>query len=224
MNSSWNWLRNLLKPSKTVPRTPWTADSQWSINLTRLFVLIFGLFLFGTGESLLIVSDIGNSPWTVLSQGVSKQLDLSIGSATFLVSIFVILLWIPLREKPGFGTLANILVIAVAIDFGIYFLPKQSLFAFELIYVLLGITLVGLGSALYITCGLGSGPRDGWMTALHRRSGIAVGKVRLAIELLVLLTGWVLGGVIGIGTALFALLIGQSVAIWFGVVSRLTAR
>ena len=133
-------------------------------------------------------------------------------------------LWIPLKEKPGFGTLANILVIASAIDIGITLFPKPSAVAEQLAYVLLGISLVGFGSALYITCGLGPGPRDGLMTALHHRSGITVGKVRAAIELTVLALGWALGGKIGLGTALFALLIGYSVALSFGVVSRLTTR
>lgn len=224
MPDIYHSLRAFLRPSKTVPVTPWTAISPWSISVRRFAILFLGLFLFGIGDSLLIVSNIGNSPWTVLSQGVSRQLDISIGSATLLVSIFVLALWIPLREKPGFGTIANILIIAAAIDIGVRFIPDQEIFIFEILYVLLGITLVGLGSALYITCGLGSGPRDGWMTALHRRTGLPVGRVRLSIEVLVLLTGWALGGVVGLGTALFALLIGQAVAISFGVVARLTAR
>jgi len=217
-------LRAFLRPSKTVPVTPWTAISPWSISVRRFAILFVGLLLFGIGDSLLIVSNIGNSPWTVLSQGVSRQLDISIGSATLLVSLFVLALWIPLREKPGFGTLANILIIALAIDLGISLFPKQEHFYLEILYVLLGIAFVGFGSALYITCGLGSGPRDGWMTALHRKTGIPVSRVRLGIEVLVLVTGWALGGVIGLGTALFAALIGSSVAISFGVVARITSQ
>lgn len=181
-----------------------------------------GLLFFGIGESFLIVSNIGNSPWTVLSEGVSTQFDLTIGIATLLISVMVLLLWIPLKERPGFGTLLNILLIALAIDLGIILLPQVESFLFELLYVFIGISLVGIGSALYITCGLGPGPRDGWMTALHRKSGIAVGKVRLIIELTVLASGWLLGGTVGLGTALFALLIGQAVAISFGVVARIT--
>jgi uncharacterized membrane protein YczE len=116
------------------------------------------------------------------------------------------------------------LIIALAIDLGIFLFPIQKHFLLEILYVLLGIALVGFGSALYITCGLGSGPRDGWMTALHRRTGIPVSRVRLGIEVLVLVTGWAMGGVIGLGTALFAALIGSSVAISFGVVARITAQ
>jgi hypothetical protein len=182
------------------------------------------LFGFGIGDSLLISSNLGNAPWSVLAQGVSKQLGISIGVATLVISAMVLLLWLPLRERPGFGTVANILIIAFAIDVGLHYFPEPESFAFRLTYVLLGIAMVGAGSAFYITCGLGPGPRDGWMTALHKRTGIRIGRVRLGIELIVLTLGWLLGGTVGLGTALFALLIGHSVAISFGVVSRLTAR
>ena len=215
-------LRSWMKPHTTVPTLPWTATNTWDLSIKRFSILSIGLILFGIGESFLIVSNIGTSPWTVLSEGVSNQFDISIGVATFIVSIGVLLLWIPLREKPGFGTLLNILLIAVAIDLGLLLIPEVDIFFVEFLYVLIGIALVGVGSALYITCGLGPGPRDGWMTSLHRRTGIPVGRVRLLIEVLVLISGWLLGGTVGLGTALFALLIGQSVAISFGVVARIT--
>jgi uncharacterized membrane protein YczE len=133
-------------------------------------------------------------------------------------------MWLPLRERPGFGTIMNILIIAGAIDVGIWLFPSPQAFPAQLAYVLIGIAMVGAGSAFYITCGLGPGPRDGWMTALHKSTGVRVGRVRLGIELSVLTLGWFLGGTVGLGTALFALLIGHSVAISFGVVSRFTAR
>lgn len=217
-------LLNALRPHPTIPITPWRAANQWDLSLTRLLILFSGLFIFGIGDSLLIVSGLGNAPWSVLAQGISKQSSLSIGFSTLLVSTLVLALWIPLKERPGFGTIANIAIIAIAIDLGINFFPHQNEIAGELIYVFAGILLVGLGSALYITCGLGPGPRDGWMTAIHRRSGIPIGRVRLGIELLVLTAGWALGGRVGVGTALFAALIGYSVALFFGVVSRLTHR
>jgi len=217
-------LLNALRPHPTIPITPWRAANQWDLSLTRLLILFSGLFIFGIGDSLLIVSGLGNAPWSVLAQGISKQSSLSIGFSTLLVSTLVLALWIPLKERPGFGTIANIAIIAIAIDLGINFFPHQNEIAGELIYVFAGILLVGLGSALYITCGLGPGPRDGWMTAIHRRSGIPIGRVRLGIELLVLTVGWALGGRVGVGTALFAALIGYSVALFFGVVSRLTHR
>ena len=212
-----------LRPHRSVPQTPWTAQSRWQLSSTRLAILICGLALFGFGESLLIVSALGNSPWTVLAQGISKQLGLSVGIATVIVSTIVLSLWIPLKEKPGFGTLANIIVIATSLDFGINNFPAQSGFFNRLVYVVLGVALVGVGSSLYITCGLGPGPRDGWMTALHHRTGIPVGRVRLAIEAFVLVLGWLLGGTVGIGTAIFALTVGYSVALSFAIVDRLVS-
>lgn len=214
----------LLAPYRGVPTLPWTAQSRWDLSFQRFWILLVSLSLFGLGESLLIKSGLGNAPWSVLGQGVAQQLQISIGLATFLVSSFVLLMWIPLKERPGFGTILNIVVIATAIDVGLMIFPEQNLIVFEFAYVFLGIILVGVGSAFYITCGLGPGPRDGWMTALHNKTGVRVGRVRLAIELTVLTLGWLLGGSLGIGTALFALLIGHSVAISFGVVSRITNR
>ncbi len=213
---------HILRPAKSIPRTPWTADGKWSLNRLRLGVLFFGLTVFGLGDSLLIQSHIGNAPWSVLAQGISQHTPLSIGLSTFLISGVVLLLWIPLKERPGFGTIANLVIIAAAIQLGLFIFPplSHSLFA-QLIYVLVGIVLVGLGSSLYITCGLGPGPRDGLMTALHKRTGIRIGRVRLGIELCALGIGALLGGRVGIGTALFALLIGNSVAISLNLVHRL---
>ena len=149
---------------------------------------------------------------------------LNIGESTFLVSVLVLLLWIPLKQRPGFGTIANIVLIAAAIEVGLFFIPAVESIFLKYFYVLFGIALVGAGSALYITCGLGTGPRDGLMTGLHYKSGVRVGRVRLGIEVVAASTGALLGGSLGIGTLLFALLIGQSVAISLGVVERLTSK
>lgn len=211
-------------PHKTVPQVPWTGSHRWDLSIKRVIILCSALFIFGLGDSLLIKSELGNAPWSVLAQGISKQLDISIGLSTLLVSAIVLALWLPLREKPGFGTFANILIVASAIDVGLHIFPPQTEILFKYSYVLLGIAMVGAGSAFYITCGLGPGPRDGWMTALHQRTGVRVGRVRLGIEVVVLTLGWILGGTLGVGTALFALLIGQSMAISLGVVSRITPR
>lgn len=213
-----------LRPHKTVPITPWTAQSRWDLSFLRTGILFFGLFIFGLGDSLLIQSNIGNAPWSVLAQGVSNRLDITMGWSTFAISSVVLLLWIPLRERPGFGTLANIAVIATAIQIGVMFFPSQSSYAIGIAYCLIGIAMVGVGSTLYITCGLGPGPRDGLMTALHNRTGIRIGRVRLGIEGTVLIAGWLLGGTVGLGTLLFATLIGQSIAVSLGVVSRVTSR
>ena len=212
-----------LRPHKTIPITPWRAAGRWDLSISRVAILFFGLFIFGIGESLLIQSNLGNAPWSVLAQGLAKTFDSEIGLLTFIISASVLLLWIPLKEKPGFGTLSNIVIIAGAIQLGIDFVPPAENTIVGLIYVFMGIALVGAGSSLYITCGLGPGPRDGLMTALHHKTGIRVGRVRLAIEGTVLVLGALLGGHLGVGTALFALLIGQSIAIFLGIVARLTS-
>ncbi len=228
-NKWFNKAFRLLKPSRTIPITPWRANTTWGLiaapyAIQRMLVLIFGLMIFGVGEAFLVVTSLGNSPWVVLSEGISLNSNLNIGESTFLVSVVVLLLWIPLRQKPGFGTLANIVVIAASIELGLLIIPTVENIYFRYFYVLFGIALVGIGSALYITCGLGTGPRDGLMTGLHYKTGVRVGRVRLGIEIVALSIGAFLGGSLGIGTALFALLIGQSVAISLGVLGRLTAR
>ena len=156
----------------------------------------------------------------VLSEGVGERTGLSIGVTTFLVSLVVLLMWLPLREKPGLGTIANIVVIASAIDVMLLVLPRPEHVVTQFLFALAGVLIIGLGSALYLTAGLGPGPRDGWMTAIHHRSGLPVGRVRLFIEIAVLAVGFVLGGTVGVGTLLFALLIGRSIALWLAVVGR----
>ena len=215
-------LRLIFKPHKTVPVTPWRGESRWDLSPVRVFILFFGLALFGLGDSLLIQANVGNAPWTVFAQGLTLKTNLSIGWATFIISVCVLLIWIPLKEKPGFGTFSNIVLIATFIEIGTKIFPIQSSLLSGIAFDLLGISLVGIGTALYITCGLGPGPRDGAMTGIHYKTGIRVGRVRLGIEVVVLCIGFLLGGTVGIGTALFALFIGQSVAISLGIIARLT--
>ena len=219
-----NRLSAFLKPHKTVPVTPWRANSRWDLSFSRVAILFFGLAIFGLGDALVVQSNLGNAPWTVFAQGLSLKTGLSLGWATFVTGCFVLLIWIPLRERPGFGTLANIVIISAAIEFGVSVFPLQETLIGGLASALIGIALVGLGSTLYITCGLGPGPRDGAMTGIHQRTGVRVGRVRMGIEVTVLIVGALLGGKLGLGTALFALLIGQSVAISFGIVARLTSK
>ena len=211
-----------LAPHKTIPHTPWRADHRWQLSPSRVGILFFGLAVFGLGDSLLIQGNIGNAPWTVFAQGVALKSGWSIGFSTFIISIFVLLIWIPLRERPGFGTLANIVIIAIFIEIGTSIFPEQENYFSGIAFSLTGIAMVGIGSALYITCGLGPGPRDGAMTGLHGLTGIRVSRVRLGIESTVLAVGYLLGGTLGLGTVLFALLIGESVAISLGVLARLT--
>ena len=215
-------LINALKPHKTVPITPWRAKSLWDLSPLRVLILFFGLAIFGLGDSLFIQAGIGNAPWTVFAEGLTYKTGMSIGFATFFISVFVLLLWIPLKERPGFGTLSNIVLIATFIELGTHIFPEANSFAVGIVYNFIGISLVGIGSALYITCGLGPGPRDGAMTGLHYRTGVRVGRVRMAIEVTVLAIGFLMGGTVGVGTALFALFIGQSVAISLGILARLT--
>ena len=221
MVSLGQWLR----PALTVPKTSWSAgESNWKVSPKTFLVLVFGLWLFGTGEALIIDASLGQSPWTVLADGLAQTLNLTIGQTTFITSVIVLLLWIPLKRKPGLGTVMNILVIAVAIDVMIPILPSPENVVAQSAQVLVGIMLTGIASALYITCNVGAGPRDGLMTGLNEKTGVRVGRVRTGIEVVVLTIGWLLGGVVGVGTLLFALLIGQSVAISFGLVERLSPK
>lgn len=213
-----------LKPHRTVPVVPWTAKSRWDLSLKRVLILFFGLALFGLGDGLIIQSGLGNAPWSVLAQGISIKSGLSIGTSTLIIGSLVLALWIPLRERPGFGTLSNIVIISLFIEIATNIFPIQENLIPGLIFTLVGIAMVGIGSSLYITCGLGPGPRDGAMTGLHQRTGVRVGRVRLGLEVVVSIAGALLGGTLGLGTLLFALLIGQSVAISFGLLARLTSK
>jgi uncharacterized membrane protein YczE len=215
-------LMKFLAPHKTIPHTPWRADHRWQLSPARVAILFTGLAIFGLGDSLLVQGNVGNAPWTVFAQGLSLKTSWPLGISTFVISIFVLLVWIPLRERPGFGTLSNIVLIASFIQVGISLFPLQHSLVKGIAFDLLGIALVGIGSSLYITCGLGPGPRDGAMTGLHKATGIRVGRVRLGIEVSVLIAGALMGGTVGVGTLLFALLIGESIAISLGVVARLT--
>jgi hypothetical protein len=213
-----------LKPHRTVPVVPWTAKGRWDLSTQRVTILFFGLAVFGLGDGLIIQSGLGNAPWSVLAQGISIKTGLSIGTSTLIIGALVLSLWIPLKERPGFGTLSNILIISLFIEIGTKIFPLQTQLAQGVVFTLVGIAMVGIGSALYITCGLGPGPRDGAMTGLHQRTGVRVGRVRLGLEVVVSIAGALLGGTLGLGTLLFALLIGQSVAISFGLLARLTSK
>ena len=213
---------SLLRGSHTVPRTRFTAPSVWRPTPGSLTALIGGLWLFGTGDALILASALGASPWSVLAQGISVRTGLGIGWTTFGVSIGVLALWIPLRQRPGLGTVMNIIVIALAIGVTYPRVTTPDSLIGQLGFVFLGIGLIGLGSGFYLASGHGPGPRDGWMTGLHRVTGWPVGRVRLLIEVTVLVAGWALGGIVGIGTALFALLVGQSVALGLAFAHRLS--
>ena len=187
--------------------------SRWRPSPPRLARLLVGLFIFGAGDALLVASLLGNSPWTVFAQGVAVQTPLSIGAATIATSFVLLLLWIPLGQRPGLGTILNALVVGLAIDAVLVVLPEGAPLVVRAGEVLVGIALVGIGSGLYLSTVLGPGPRDGLMTGLHRRTRWSVAVVRTAIELTALVVGVLLGGRFGIGTIAFALLIGPAVAL-----------
>ncbi|MBM4414143.1 MAG: hypothetical protein FJ040_11955 [Chloroflexi bacterium] len=208
-------MMKFLMPSRTIPHTTWTASSRWDTSISRLLILTFGLFLFGIGESLYIQSNLGNSPWAVFADGVAKMTGTTIAWSTFAISCAVVLLWIPLKEKYGIGPIANTIVVPWAMNVGLTFIPRQTPITSGALFLLIGIACVGLGSAIYITCGLGAGPRQGMMTALHRITGIRVARITTSIEVVVFTLGVLMGGKYGIGTLVFALCIGPAVAIGF---------
>lgn len=195
-------------PPAAVP----VAPSRWRAGPRRLGRLLTGLVLFGVGEGLVVNSELGNSPWTVFAEGVAVQTPLTVGTATVATSFGVLLLWIPLRERPGLGTLANAVVIGLAIDATLTVLAPAPLGA-RVGELLGGIGLVGLGSALYLGAALGPGPRDGLMTGLHRVTRRPLALLRAVIELSALAAGWALGGTVGVGMVAFALLVGPAVAL-----------
>ena len=213
-------LRSILKPAKDVPVT-WRSSTdpmEPRPKPSTLLILCVGLWIFGTGDAVIVAAGVGNTPWTVLAEGIALMTDRTIGQATFFVSVAVLLLWIPLREKPGIGTILNAILIAVAIEHMLPILPTPEGGFESLLQVIGGIALVGIGSGIYLTANLGPGPRDGWMTGMHRVSGYPIGNVRAAIEITVVVIGWSLGGTVGIGTVIFAVMIGPTVAVCLNVV------
>lgn len=194
--------------------------SLWRPSPRRFAQLLLGLWIFGTGEACIVAADVGNSPWTVLAQGISLNTPLSVGAATVGVSFVVLMLWIPLRQRPGLGTLMNAVVVGVAIDVMLPLLDPGEQMLPRLALMLTGIAVVAVGSGLYLTCRLGPGPRDGLMTGLSRRTGRSLRLWRTAIELTALTAGFLLGGVVGLGTVAFAVLIGPGVQAAVGLVDR----
>ena len=213
-------LRSILRPAKDVPVTWWSSTDPMEPRPkpSTLLILCVGLWIFGTGDAVIVAAGVGNTPWTVLAEGIALMTDRTIGQATFFVSVAVLLLWIPLREKPGIGTILNAILIAVAIEYMLPILPTPEGGFESLLQVIGGIALVGIGSGIYLTANLGPGPRDGWMTGMRRVSGYPIGNVRAAIEISVVVIGWSLGGTVGIGTVIFAVMIGPTVAVCLNVV------
>ena len=198
-----------------IPKVKWSSNSPSNIKPSpkTFFFLILGLTLFGLGEALLIVSNFGVTPWTVFAEGVAKNLNISIGLATFLVSISILILWIPLKQKIGIGTVSNAIIIAVTIDLFLYLLPYSSNFVLSIFEMILGILLVGVGSGIYLITNLGPGTRDGLMKGISENFKKPIYIIRLSIETTVVILGWLLGGTVGVGTLIFAILIGPIISI-----------
>ena len=177
--------------------------------------------LFGLGEGLLLVSLTGASPWSVLAQGISLHINLSIGVITFFISLFVIFLWIFLDQKPGIGTILNAIIIALMIDLSITFIGTPDNYFSQFIMAIISVLLVGLGSGFYLIANLGPGPRDGLMTGLQKKTKLPIASVRAFLEISVVITGWYLGGTVGIGTLLFAFGVGPAVALGLYIVDKI---
>ncbi len=200
---------------KKIPKTSWSSKKP--LNLRPKFwtflYLCLGLALFGLGEGLLIVSFTGASPWSVLAQGISLNVNLSIGTITLFISLVVLIFWLPLKQKPGIGTILNALIIAMMIDICIKFVPTPENYISQLILAIVAVFTVGFGGGIYLVANLGAGPRDGLMVGLQKKTNMPIAAVRAFLEITVVTVGWYLGGTVGVGTLLFAFGIGPAVAL-----------
>ena len=199
----------------SVPKTTWSSHKPNNImpRLETFFLLCFGLFLFGLGESILVISKNGVTPWTVLAEGIAKEFDIGVGLSTFLISCFVLILWLPLKLKPGLGTLMNIIIIALTMGGLIPLIQFLQEIFNPLFLSFLGTFLVGFGSGIYLITNLGPGTRDGLMTGISKKYNKPISLIRFSIEFSVVFLGWLLGGTFGLGTLIFASLIGPSISI-----------
>jgi uncharacterized membrane protein YczE len=207
---------------KKIPKVKWSSEKPFNFKpkFSTFFFLCFGLSLFGLGEGLLIVSFTGASPWSVLAQGISLNVNLSIGTITLLISIAVLILWIPLGQKPGMGTIFNALIIAIMIDLCIKYVPTPSNYIHQLFLAVISVITVGIGGGIYLVSNLGAGPRDGLMIGLQKLTNFPIAVVRATLEISVVSIGWYLGGTVGIGTLLFAFGIGPCVALGLYLVDK----
>ena len=207
---------------KNIPKVSWSSEKPLNTKpkISTFLFLCLGLTLFGLGEGLLIVSFTGASPWSVLAQGISLNVDLSIGVITILISVGVLIFWIPLNQRPGIGTILNALIIGLMIDVCIRFVPTPENYVSQLLLAIVAVFTVGLGGGIYLVANLGAGPRDGLMVGLQKKTNMPIAVVRAFLEITVMSTGWYLGGTVGIGTLLFAFGIGPAVALGLFLVKK----
>jgi len=205
---------NIIFTLKKIPKLSWSSFDELNFKpkSNTLIYLIFGLILFGLGETLLVTANIGVSPWFVLHQGMSVKTGYSIGLTTLIVSIIVLFFWIPLKQKPGIGTILNTILISVVVDLSLPHLPHPEEFLSQLLQVIIAVLIVGLGSGFYLIANLGPGARDGLMTGIQKKTNLSFSLTRTLIELSAVALGWYLGGIVGIGTVIYALGIGPFVS------------
>ena len=216
------FLLTILKIKK-IPNLSWSSNDPLNFKpkFNTFIYLSLGLILFGLGETLLITANQGVSPWTVLAQGLLFQFNLSIGVTTFIVSIIVLFFWYPLKQKPGLGTLLNVILISIVIDLSTPILMYPKTFLYQIIQSVIAVFIVGLGSGFYLTANLGPGPRDGLMTGLQKLTDQPIALIRTVIEVTAVVIGFYLGGVVGIGTLLFAFGIGPAVSLGLFIVMKI---
>ena len=208
---------------KNIPSVSWSSDKPFNLKpkTSTSFFLIFGLILFGFGEGMLIVSASGASPWSVFAQGLYLNLGFSVGVMTIFISFAVLLLWLPLNQKPGIGTILNALIIGLVIDICIRYVQTPENYINQILLGAFAVLTVGIGGGIYLVANLGAGPRDGLMIGLQRKTNLPIALVRAALEITVMSIGWYLGGTVGIGTLLFAFGIGPCVALGLFLVNKL---
>jgi uncharacterized membrane protein YczE len=207
---------------KNIPKVSWSSKEPLNLKpkIPTFLFLCFGLILFGFGEGLLLVSTMGNSPWTVLAEGIHLDISFSIGLVTIFISIVVLLFWFPLNQKPGIGTILNALIIGLMIDLCVKFVPTPENYIPQLLLAITAVLIVGLGGGIYLVANLGPGPRDGLMIGLQKKTNLPIAVVRAFLEITVMSIGWYLGGTVGIGTLLFAFGIGPAVALGLFIVGK----
>lgn len=209
---------------RSVPSTKWSSDKplNFSPKPITIFILCLGLFLFGLGESLIITASVGMSPWTVLAEGLSITTGLSIGTLTFLISLGVLLLWIPLKQQAGIGTILNAIIVAAVIEWSLPYLPHPETYAMQILQAVLGTLIVGVASGIYLIANLGPGPRDGLMTGCQKATGLPIAWVRIFLEIVVITIGWTLGGTVGIATVIFAIGVGPAVSMGLYLIASIS--
>ena len=216
-------LLNMFLQIKNIPKISWSSDKPLNLKpkISTFFYLCFGLTLFGLGEGLLIVSASGASPWSVLAQGLFLNIGFSVGLITIVISFLVLLLWFPLKQKIGIGTILNALIIGLMIDVCIRHVPTPENYINQILLGAIAVLIVGLGGGIYLVANLGAGPRDGLMIGLQKKTNLPIALVRGTLEITVMSVGWYLGGTVGVGTLLFAFGIGPCVALSLFLVKRL---